>query len=321
VHKIAGIDYVSVNEVGPWLELKGTWTERGRRLTLTDKTNPARKLELEVDSRLAILDGLRIYLGSPTVLNRGQLLLARLDVERSLAAMVRPSSVSSLPPQPKVVALDAGHGGDDPGMQNVRLGLKEKVLALDVVMRAKKLLEAAGYQVVLTRHDDRALFADKRRDLLQRAEIANRAGADLFVSVHFNSLFPDTRTGGTEVYVYTPQHQRSSSGWGAGEDDDTRREAQPVNRYDPWSALLAHHLHREVIADLKTADRGQKTNHYLVLQNLNCPAVLLESVFLSSDAEARSAATPEYRQKIAQAIADGVRGYSTAVRSLRPSTD
>jgi N-acetylmuramoyl-L-alanine amidase len=316
IQKIAGVEYVGINEVAPWLGL-GRGPVQGQKFIFIDRANPARKLELEANSRLAVLDGLKIYMGSPATMRRGELHLSRIDVERTLVARVRPASVPSVPPQPRIVALDAGHGGDDPGMLNRKFGLQEKVLTLDVVMRAKKLLESAGYEVVLTRRDDKALASNKRSDLLERAEVANRAGADLFVSVHFNSLFPDTRTSGTEIYVYPPQHQRSSAAWGFRAVDDTRHEAYPVNRFDAWSGLLAHQLHREIVSGLQTQDRGQKTFHLLVLQQLKCPAVLVESVFLSNDVEARRAATPEYRQKIAQAIFEGVHGYATAVQRLR----
>jgi N-acetylmuramoyl-L-alanine amidase len=92
-----------------------------------------------------------------------------------------------------------------------------------------------------------------------------------------------------------------------------------VNRWDPWSALLADRVQREVLARLKTVDRGQKTAHWLVLQDVNCPSVLVESVFLSNDSEGRRAASPEFRQAIAAAIFDGIRNYVAALDELRSS--
>jgi N-acetylmuramoyl-L-alanine amidase len=149
-----------------------------------------------------------------------------------------------------------------------------------------------------------------------RTEIANRAGAQLFLSVHFNSLYPDTKTRGTEVYVYTPPHQRSSGGLTIGKGDDSK-PMQPVNRFDPWSSLFAHQLHRNVVSELGTPDRGQKTMHLAVLQDLNCPAALVESVFLSNETEARLAATTGYRQRIAESLAQAIRDYAAVVDAVR----
>lgn len=315
--RVGKVDYVSATDIAIALGFKGAWTEPQKKLTLTSKTNAANRLELEADDRTAMVDGLRVDLGYPTVLRRGKLYVSETDVARCLAALLRPNAVSPLPPRPMVIALDAGHGGADNGMQNERLGLKEKVLALDVVLRLKQQLEAAGYKIVLTRTSDAALSPEKRKDLGMRTEIANRAGADLFVSVHFNSLYPDTKTSGTEVYVYTPPGERSAEAWGIGAPDDSK-PAQPVNRFDPWSALLAHQIHRHVLARLHTNDRGQKTKHLLVFQDLSCPAALIESVFLSNDAEARRAATAEYRQEIAEAIAAAIGDYAATIEALRP---
>lgn len=318
--RVGKVDYVSATDIAISLGFKGTWTEPLKKLTLTSKTNPANRLELEADGRTAMLDGLRIDLGNPTVLRRGKLYVSETDVSHCLAALLRPNAVAPCPPRPVVIALDAGHGGADNGMENEKLGLKEKVLALDVVMRLKQQLEAAGYKIVLTRPTDAALSPEKRKDLGLRTEIANRAGADLMISVHFNSLYPDTKTGGTEVYVYTPPGQRSSEAWSVGASDDSK-PAQPVNRFDPWSSLLAHQIHRHVLVRLRTPDRGQKTKHLLVFQDLNCPAALIESVFLSNDAEARRAATSEYRQQIADALAAAVRDYAATIEALRPKNN
>jgi N-acetylmuramoyl-L-alanine amidase len=73
---------------------------------------------------------------------------------------------------------------------------------------------------------------------------------------------------------------------------------------------LAHALHRNFVTDLKAFDRGKKIAHWGVLRGLNCPGVLVECGFLTSEAEARKIATPVYRQKIAEALAEGVREYA-----------
>ena len=315
VVRFAGVEYVSLREAAALLGMKTSWAEKERRLTLLDQ---AGKAEFEADSREISLHGLRLFLGKAVLLRNGALYVSRIDFERALATRLQPALLGAPPSRPRVIVLDPGHGGNDNGMENKRLGLKEKVLTLDVAQRLKKLLEARGYRVVLTRNDDRQLGPDKPADFKRRAEIANRAGADLFISIHFNSLYPDTKTSGTETYTFTREFQRSDRAASPLEPDDTEREPAPVNRFDPWSALLQQLVHREVIGSLKTLDRGQKTMHSAVLRELDCPAVLVESVFVSNDGEANRVATAGYRQQIAEAIAAGIQAYADTLAALQP---
>ncbi len=313
--RIGGIDHVSLREAAPLLGLKASWSEPERQLTLFDATG---RIGFEADSREVNFRGLRLFLGRPVLLRNGVVLVSKVDFERVLLARLRPALLGAPPPRPRVVALDPGHGGNDNGMENKPLGLKEKVLTLDVAQRVQRLLAGQGFTVVLTRTSDAPLAADKPTDFRRRADVANRAGADVFVSIHFNSLYPDTKTSGTETYTFTPQFQRSDRAWSPTEPDDTERDAAPVNRYDAWSSLLGQCLHREVIVRLGTLDRGQKTMHSAVMRGLACPAVLVESVFLSNESEARLAATPAGRQRIADAIAAGIVAYADAVAALQP---
>ncbi len=304
---------IALDEVAKKLGLKFTAAADGKRVVLADAH---RRVELDVDSRETRMNGLRVFLGDAVRARGGRFYVDRIDYQTCLVPMLRPAAISPRPPRPRIVAIDAGHGGVDNGMENAALGLKEKELTLDVARRLQRLLEQEGLRVVLTRKDDRALHPEKIKDFAMRAEVANSAGADLLVSIHFNSLFPDTRTGGTEVYTFTRANQRSDRSWGFGQDDDTETSDSPVNRHDAASGLLAHQIHRELIAELKTADRGLKTMHSAMLRRLTCPAVLVESAFLSNAAEARLVATPEYRQRIAQAIADGIFAYGSTLKAL-----
>ena len=309
------IEYISLPNAAKWMRMKTAWQEKERRLTIFDATN---KAELEADSRELKLNGLRLFLGRPTLLRNDVLYAAKSDFDRMLLSRLRPELVPAPPPRPRVIALDPGHGGLDNGMENKALGLKEKVLTLDVAQRLQKILVARGYKVVLTRTDDGSLARDKPTDWRMRFDLANRAGADVLISIHFNSLYPDTKTSGTETYMFTPQMNRSDRAWSPKQVDDTERDAMPVNRYDAWSALLSQMMHRNVINQLKTLDRGQKTMHSAVLRGLNCPAVLVESVFLSNESEATRAATAAYRQQIAEALASGIDAYADAVAALHP---
>jgi N-acetylmuramoyl-L-alanine amidase len=213
-----------------------------------------------------------------------------------------------------VIAIDPGHGGVDHGTENHAHGSMEKTYTLDVSARLKRRLEEQGYKVVMTRESD----VDVPKQI--RSEIANQAGADLLISIHFNSLYPNTKTTGVEVLSFPPRGQRSTNSWSPGQSNDSEQASSPVNRFDPWNTFLAGFMHRRLVDSLKSGDRGEKFEHLGVLRGLKCPGVLLESAFLSSDAEAEHLAKPEYRDKIAEAIVAGVADYAEALRRLQPAS-
>lgn len=303
----AKVETIALEEAAQRLGVTLAAGGQGRTFVLSDRVH---RFEVEVDSREAKIDGLRFFLGEPVTLSKGKPQVSRTDYETCLVPLLRPTLLQKVPRPPKVIVIDPGHGGVDQGTQNPQLGLKEKVFTLDVSLRLKRLLEARGYEVVLTREKD------ERLELQSRAIIANRAGADLFVSVHFNSLYPDTKTSGAEVFTFTRAGQRSDQSRAAGQPDDTEHEPAPVNRHDAWSVLLGDAVHRATLKALKLPDRGQKTKHLGMLRGLNCPGVLVESGFLSNEAEAKKIATPEYRQQIAEALAEGVEWYASVVRMV-----
>jgi N-acetylmuramoyl-L-alanine amidase len=304
--KLGGIPYVEANAFASKLGLTASWIKTGERLLLR---NESFRLELEVDSREILLNGVRVFMGEGARLHQRRLWISKIDAERLLAPILRPGFGQSRIPALKVIALDAGHGGRDPGKENKALRVNEKTFTLDVVRRIGKILTQQGYKVVYTRSKDTFV------ELGERPEIARRAGADLFVSVHFNAVASDVeRVSGTETYTMTPQFQRSA---GANERDAMDAIANPGNQNDHWNSLVGYHMQRTLLADLKTSDRGMKRGRLAVLRLAHCPAVLIEAGFLSNTAEAKKIATAEYRQKIAEAVADGVKAYAEALASAR----
>jgi N-acetylmuramoyl-L-alanine amidase len=272
------------------------------------------RLKFESKDHAFILDGTRVFLGEATVFNQDSLFVSRIDVIKSVAPLLRPAEFAAqLPAPPRLIVLDAGHGGADPGTRNLVMHLDEKNLTLDVVLRLKKLLEGRGYRVILTRSDDSKLAAAQRPDLEQRDEVANRTKADLFLSVHFNSAVATVT--GTETYVMTPQSEIST-----GEARDaTVDKAFPGNRLDFANIILGYHLHRSLVTALNSTDRGCKRGRRLVLCFPECPAALVEAAYLSNNTDASRLATPAFRQRIAQALADGIDDYSAELAALHPS--
>jgi N-acetylmuramoyl-L-alanine amidase len=309
--RIGGAEYVSLEDEAALLGLSVERLAPQPALMLKDGARPVARLA--DNSREIDLNGLRLFLGDPVLVRGGAFFLSRVDCERRLLPRLRPGLCGPPPAPPRVIAIDPGHGGTDKGATNKALGTMEKTYTLDVSLKLKRLLEAAGYAVVLTRDSDFDL------PLALRSELANRAKADLFVSVHFNSLFPNTKTTGAEVFTFPPRTQASTDSWGLGNKRDAESEESPVNKFDAWNTILAGALHRRVLDALQDGDRGEKLRHLGVLRGLKCPGALVESAFISSDKEGALLAKPEFRDKIAEAIFAGIQDYAKAITALQPA--
>lgn len=200
----------------------------------------------------------------------------------------RPTVIDTADSAPLTVILDAGHGGEDGGAVSAD-GLQEKHINLELTLRIRELLEAAGVTVVLTRDTDVLLYdrnvdyrgRKKALDLRARQKIAEETPGAVFVSIHMNS-FPQKQYHGLQVW-YSPN--------------------------DPRSALLAGTI-QDKVRTLLQQDNTRKTKQagssIYLLYHLRCPAVLVECGFLSNPAEAAQLATDSYRQQLAQAIAVGI---------------
>ena len=159
----------------------------------------------------------------------------------------------------------------------------------------KPLLEARGWEVRMTRSEDTSA------ELSGRVAIAEQAGAALFVSLHFNSGFPNTQAAGLETYCLTPRGLPSNV---TRDFPDDASQAWPNNAFDAANLRLAFRVHRRLLAATGAADRGVKRARFMgVLRGQNRPAILVEGGYLSNPEEARKIGTPAYRQKLAEAVA------------------
>lgn len=300
VERMFGINYVAAETYAVRLGLVPKWIVRGKTLRLESQWT---RIDLTVHSVDFTLNGLRLFLSEPVALQRGKLFLSERDIQNVIRPILVPRPAAALRP-PKTIVLDPGHGGVDPGNENRRLKLSEKNYTLDVARRLERILKQQGYRVVMTRTRDRTLGLD------ERAAVANKARADLFISIHFNS-FTAGSVAGTETFVMPPVHQQSSP-----QPESTRNMAAtkyPGNRHDRWNVVLGYQMHRQLLEKLQSVDRGLKHFRYSVLRNVECPAVLVEAAFLSNEVEGRKVATAAYRQRIADGIAAGVKAYAAEV--------
>jgi len=178
------------------------------------------------------------------------------------------------------IAIDPGHSGlCEPGA--CAGGVTEAEVVLAIADKLSQILLAAGHAVLMTRSGDCPLTG-----LKWRAELSNCWNADLFISIHANS-FSDPGAHGSEVYYFP------SSGCGL---------------------TLARLIQAQLVRRLHTADRGFKQAMFTVLKLTACPAVLVETAFLSNPAERKLLTEPVSQQNFAQAIADAVASYPTENR-------
>ena len=185
---------------------------------------------------------------------------------------------SRLPNQKVVVVIDPGHGGKDPGTIGIG-GVREKDIVLPISKRVSKFLEQAGVKVIMTRTSDYFVSLGGRTDM------ANRAGADIFVSIHANAINlsrPDVN--GLETYYYNSGRN------------------------------LANTIHKNILRSVNIDDRGMRRARFYVLRKSSMPAVLVEVGFLTGRDDAVKLKNPRYREQMSRSIANGILQYIRQTR-------
>jgi N-acetylmuramoyl-L-alanine amidase len=248
-------------------------------------------LVLTIGTKLARWNGMNVWLGFAPQILRGQAYVHALDIEKTLEPLSQPFTISAAT---KTIVIDPGHGGADSGTRGAR-GEREKDFTLDWALRTEQLLTNAGWRVVLTRR------ADADVSLAERVAIADRARADLFISLHFNSAAPHAGPSGIETYYLTPAGEPSTLSRGYADD---LRVVFPNNAFDRSNTQLAAKLHRELVNETHALDDGIRHARFMaVLRTQNRPAVLIEGGYLSNPAEMAQISSANWRQRLAEAVA------------------
>ncbi|SFM34546.1 N-acetylmuramoyl-L-alanine amidase [Paenibacillus sp. 1_12] len=195
----------------------------------------------------------------------------------------------TMPLSGKTIALDPGHGGPDGGAES-KDGTIEKDINLNIALHLRDYLQEAGAIVVMTREDDKDLADSttkgyskrKTEDLMNRAQFINQKKADLFLSVHVNSI-PSVKWSGAQTFYY-PNHKDS--------------------------IVLATFIQEELKTNLNNTDRIAKpVGNVFLLKTLQMPSALIEVGFLSNPAEAEKLKSRNYQKKLSAAIYQGVLRY------------
>lgn len=277
-----------------------------QRFTETDRTFEMQgqvfTLRGEKGGRRIWVNDVVVWLNRPVAVRGGHWSFYDLDVERTLRPVLQPTSrLRGL--GHRVVVLDPGHGGSDEGARSAA-GQTEKELCLDLALRTRRLLTAAGHTVFLTRHDDRFLSLEERP---RRAEAWN---ADVFVSIHANAS-SNLSASGIETFVLSLPGEVSTNHAGQAPPSQL---AHPGNAFDAANMSLGFSLQRAMLAATGAEDRGVRRARFSVLRDAPAPSALVEVGFLSNPAEAARLADPAHRERLAQSIARGIDQYLREVR-------
>ncbi|MBE6012941.1 MAG: N-acetylmuramoyl-L-alanine amidase [Lachnospiraceae bacterium] len=194
-------------------------------------------------------------------------------------------SVFAMPLSKKIVVIDAGHGGWDPGKVSEN-DIYEKDINLKIALKLQQYLQQGDCYVLLTRASDEALGSKKREDMDNRKDIADNMGADVIISIHQNS-FPSSKVKGSQVFYYKTSEK---------------------------SKVLAEKIQGSMRTFLsQEGNRLAKANdNYYILKQTAIPAVIVECGFLSNPSERALLTQDDYIEKIAWSIYMGVVDYFNA---------
>jgi N-acetylmuramoyl-L-alanine amidase len=262
---------------------------------------------------LAAADPLAALIGAPPPGGAGP--VAAAHEPPAIATPKAPAVVPAVVGRPKVIVVDAGHGGHDTGARSLVRNEKDINLAAALALKAR--LERSGrYRVVLTRADDTFV------PLEERVRIARAAKADLFISLHSDSAGQDPTPHGASVYTVSDhgvsrvgevlgQHEwfasagdkRADPGVGKILLDLTQRSTR--NRSSAFASLLVNHVGQSV----DMLPNGHRDASYFVLLAPDVPAVLLEMGFITNPADEMRLTDPDQRQKLMDRVGDAIDDY------------
>jgi N-acetylmuramoyl-L-alanine amidase len=294
--QVFGKEYVRLED---WADSNGyqtKWIRKDEKVQVKTKYST---LNFEVDSRRAEINGIAIFLSVTVARKNGEAYISPLDLQTAVFPVLYPPRNSD-ESKVNLICLDPGHGGRDPGNQEGKN--QEKKFTLALADEVKKQLRTAGFSVVMTRSSDTFV------DLPIRPSIANKAEADLFVSLHFNSTEAGSARG-IETYCLTPAHASSSNARGEGANTG----AFPGNKLNEKNVMLAYQVQKSLVKSLSAEDRGVRRARWAVLKPAEMPGILIEGGFMSDSYEMGKISESGYRKKLAKAIVDGVVAYKKVV--------
>lgn len=255
---------------------------------------PAGHIDFATGSQFAKWNGLNFMLGYAPQIVAHETAINGMDIQKSILPLLQQRSVTL---RGHVIVIDPGHGGGLRGTKSV-VGINkyEKEFTLDWALRVQTLLASNGWKVYLTRTNDVDI------PLHERVAVADYVHADLFLSLHFNAGSASGAESGVETYCMTPYGMPSNLTRNYTDDPYYN---WPNNAFDRDNFVLAMKLQRAMVGATGAVDRSVRRARFMaVLRTQRRPAVLIEGGYLSNRHEATLINTPEYRQKLAEAVAN-----------------
>jgi N-acetylmuramoyl-L-alanine amidase len=261
---------------------------------------------------------LRVSLGGPPTPSATTAMQAPAPEPPVAPRAVRPAHGPGAAGRDIIVAIDAGHGGDDPGASGPA-GTHEKDVTLAIARSlAARLNDRPGMHAVLTRDSDRLI------DLRERFERARKAHADLFVSIHADSV-RDRSITGASVYTLSYHGASSEAARSLADRENARLGSMPLAGVDPnLASVLVDAAQSQIMGEsVEAADqvlsalddvgaiRKKVVQHagFMVLKSPDLPSMLVETAYISNPAEERNLRSSAYQERLAQAIESGIVNY------------
>ncbi len=259
--------------------------------------NTAHKVDFSAGKRGGRIDKITVNWLHPIVHYKEQFYISELDFFKTLSPAVR----KKLPRHKlRKIMIDPGHGGKDKGAPGV--SLNEKYINLMIALRLQKQLKRYGFDVVLTRSND------KQVELKDRSKMCETEKPDLFISIHCNSTTSKS-VRGIETWLLTPQGGLSTH------DGKKQTDKEKGHANDLYNYRLAFEIQKAMMLYFpKTPDRGVKHSRFHVLRNATAPAILIEVGFISNLQEGTALSQQANQQKVVDAIIRGLTGYVNAIR-------
>jgi len=319
-YSIGGVTYYPLASL---CDLRGVPMQYDTLLRTVYLSKDAQSVNLRVGDGLVIVNNNIMHLSSPIDIYQGTIVVPRqfkeqvFDLLYEQSSLVhRRRSVSKI--KLNKVVIDAGHGGNDPGAIG-KNGLREKDINLDIAKRLNSLLRQEGVQTILIRSRDNFV------PLSSRVSMANRSGADLFVSIHSNAARSRSLCG-FEVYYVAPSVSDSKRAalTARSVSLNLKDVVFASNSTDlktiVWDMIytnsraesieLSHSLCKVMDANIDANIIGVKNARFQVLKGIRMPGILVEVGFVSNLNEEKLLRTGAYRQKLAEGILEGLRDYS-----------
>ena len=289
------IRYVNLQDVAAHYGLKLRILKEGPLLFAQNK-----RIVFLNGKRSGTVNNIAVTFYQPPLYKNGNHYISELDHVKLLYPILAPKL-----PYRRVlkIMIDPGHGGKDRGAAGPVL--HEKVITLQIAKKLEKALRSYGFEVIMTRTQDKDLPLEARADLCEKYK------PDLFISIHCNSVENKSVTGIETWYI-------SAQGGASAHGNSIKKAKDKGNEFDPYNVRISYEIQKGMMKQFpSSSDRGIKPSRFFVLRHASCPSLLMEVGFISNNKEGKSLATGATQDKIVKAIIDGMIGYTTALRKTK----